>query len=359
MTFSGSYAAADVEFLLKQVSVANTDILEKERHIQHGGHYSEVLTLETAPSAEYMTLFSTALANNGARFARDVYRLAREISQLRPDSRNIALVSLARAGTPVGVLVHRTLTALLGRTSSHYCVSIIRDRGLDLNALAHILSRHAAEDVVFIDGWTGKGVIGRELRAAVAAFNAKHQTCVDPALFVVADLAGTADVAATGADYLLPSAVLNSTVSGLVSRTVLTSEIGPNDFHGCAYYAHLKPHDQSRWFADVVFKAICAESANLSPAYAGPSASARSEALTSMLDSYMKLFGISDVNRVKPGVGEATRVMLRRAPRHLVLRNPNNPDVSHLLHLAHARDTAVTTDSSLPCEALAIIDKAD
>lgn len=360
MMFSGSYAATDVQFLLKRVSMANTGIAEKERHIQTGGHYSEVLTLETAPTPDYEALFAKALANNASRFARDVRRLACEIDRSRPNSRRIAVVSLARAGTPVGVLAHRTLTTLLRRASTHYCVSIIRDRGLDCIALAHILQRHAPEDVVFVDGWTGKGVIGRELCASVSAFNEAYGVQVDPALFVVGDIAGTAHFSATGDDYLLPSAVLNSTVSGLISRTVLTPEIGAEDFHGCAYYAHLEPHDRSRWFVDVVFDAILAIGAETgSEAVAEHARTARQAALNSMLNTYMDLFGITDLNRIKPGVGEATRVMLRRAPRHLIVRNPDNPDVGHLLHLARVRGTALTTDSSLPCEAVAIIDKAD
>ena len=44
----------------------------------------------------------------------------------------------------------------------------------------------------------------------------------------------------TREDYLIPSACLNSTVSGLVSRTVFnTDHIGPDDFHGAKFYAEL------------------------------------------------------------------------------------------------------------------------
>ncbi len=40
----------------------------------------------------------------------------------------------------------------------------------------------------------------------------------------------------TREDFLIPSACLNSTVSGLVSRTVLNDDlIGPADFHGAKF----------------------------------------------------------------------------------------------------------------------------
>jgi hypothetical protein len=49
-------------------------------------------------------------------------------------------------------------------------------------------------------------------------------------------LAAQADVAATYDDYAIPSGILNATVSGLTSRSILNAAIGPEDFHGCVFY---------------------------------------------------------------------------------------------------------------------------
>src|SRR5207248_488184 len=92
--------------------------------------------------------------------------------------------------------------------------------------------------------------ISRELRHAAGAFNAEHGTAIDAGLYVLCDLAGTAACAASGEDYLIPSSILNATVSGLVSRSVLNAAIGPDDFHGCVYYQQFAAADQSRQFAD-------------------------------------------------------------------------------------------------------------
>src|SRR5687767_11246273 len=171
--FSGSYAPDDVTFLLKPVRVAPTELAEKERLIQSGRrHYSEMIGREALPSPAYLRVFHEALGREKGRFARDVLMLARRLARTRHGE--ITLVSLARAGTPVGVLAHRTLCRLLQKTSSHYSVSIIRDRGIDETALGHVLSRHSSESIVFVDGWTGKGVIAGELRRAIDAFNARH-----------------------------------------------------------------------------------------------------------------------------------------------------------------------------------------
>jgi hypothetical protein len=235
--FHGSYKPDDVTFLLKAVDIATTGVAEKERAIQSGEqHYSEMLSDEKDPTPEYMQLFDRAVALNGDKLAAHIASLARTIAGR--GSRSPVVVSLARAGTPIGVLLHRGLKHM-GLDSTHYCVSIIRDRGVDWAALDYIIARHRDTDIVFVDGWTGKGVISKELAGSVRAFNSERATNIDGTLAVVADLAGAASMAVTSEDYLIPNAVLNSTVSGLVSRTVLnTKYVGPGDFHACAFYAH-------------------------------------------------------------------------------------------------------------------------
>ena len=90
-------------------------------------------------------------------------------------------------------MLKHLLSNVLQRQTAHYSVSIIRDRGIDLVALEHILAAgHASESIVFIDGWTGKGVISRELEATIAQFNARRGTAIDGGLYVLSDLAGSA-----------------------------------------------------------------------------------------------------------------------------------------------------------------------
>jgi hypothetical protein len=53
-----------------------------------------------------------------------------------------------------------------------------------------------------------------------------------------------------------------------------------------------------------------------------------------MLSELMHRTGAADRNRIKPGIAEATRALLRRVPDRLFLRNRDDPDVAHLLLLA-------------------------
>ncbi len=356
--FHGSYAPEDVTFLLKVVQMAATDTAEKERQIQSGTkHYSEMLAIEKTPDERYMRLFYRALDDNKSIFARHLASLARTLSQ-RP-GKEVVLVSLARAGTPVGVLLHRALKAL-GRSSFHYSISIIRDRGIDAVALDYILARHADKDVVFIDGWTGKGAISTELQSSVSQYNASRGCDIDPSLVVVSDLAGVAGLAATSDDYLIPSAILNAIISGLISRTVLNSQyVRPGEFHACVFYEEKRAEDLSRFFVDSLSPLVLAALANPgdSPVCIwGPTQCAELRRQSeSFVAQAMERFSVTDRNRIKPGIGESTRALLRRMPDRLILKDLDAVDVQHLVALARAQSVNIERDSTLPYRAAVII----
>ena len=218
--------------------------------------------------------------------------------------RQCALVSLARAGTPIGILIRRYLQGRYGADLPHYTISIIRGRGIDRNAMAYLLNRHAPGDIQFVDGWTGKGAIQRQLDAAMTDYPG-----VSPGLTVLSDPANVAAICGTHDDFLIASSCLNSTVSGLLSRTFLRGDIiGPGDFHGAAFYRELKDQDLTYQFIDTI------------QAHFPACADARSPAPRSGragLEEVHRIgadFGIRDINLIKPSIGEATRVLLRRVP---------------------------------------------
>ena len=269
----------------------------------------------------------------------------------------MTLVSLARAGTPIGVLLARILRSLFSRPVVHYSISIIRDRGIDETALSFILSRHPAPSVFFVDGWTGKGVIARELRRAVIAFNAREGTTLPADLFAVADLCGAAQ-AATSEDYLIPSSVLGCTISGLVSRSILNDSIlRPGDFHGCVHYQEWQSQDLSRWFVDAMMNEI-ENPRNYELRVQVMTDSDRAERRQrneAFLHQVGSQFNVRDVNHIKPGIGEATRVLLRRVPDRLLLRDPLHEDVEHLRLLAEERRVPIEVDDTMPYLAAALI----
>lgn len=325
-----SFDPRDVTVLLKDITglVEPQDTAERERMIQKGTPYCEMLPKEYEPSAAYMRAYRWALENHGRQVAQAAAVAARGIFQSR--GRHAVLVSLARAGTTAGILIRRYARQYLGADFPHYTISIIRGIGIDGNAMRHILARHRPEQIQFVDGWTGKGAILGELRRAVAAYPG-----VNPGLAVLADPAHIAEIWGTRADLLIPGSCLNATVCGLLSRTFLRSDIiGPEDFHGAAYYADLAARDLT---ADYL-GAIGAHFPNLAMAtpadrLADPGAE---------VAAIQRDFGIRDVNHIKPGIGEATRVLLRRLPwKVLVHRLDDRENLGHLYALAAEKGVEV------------------
>ncbi|MFG2607714.1 phosphoribosyltransferase [Streptomyces sp. NPDC048514] len=355
-----SYAPEEVGWLLQDLSDVTLEAPTEEREeaIQSGGaHYAESLPVEYQPSEQYQQLFHAALDASAARIARAVGVVTETVVTER--SPRPVLVSLARAGTPVGVLMRRWARFRHGLDLPHYAVSIVRGRGIDANALRWLAAHHDPRDVVFVDGWTGKGAITRELARAVEEFEAKEGvTGFDPEIAVLADPGSCVRTYGTREDFLIPSACLNSTVSGLISRTVLRADlVGPDDFHGAKFYRELAGTDVSVAFLDAVSARF--------PEVADTVGTAVKELLTQdrspswegwrAVERISEEYGVHDVNLVKPGVGETTRVLLRRVPWKILARAGAGADLDHVRLLAGQRGVPVEEVGELPYTCVGLI----
>ncbi|WP_133909776.1 phosphoribosyltransferase [Streptomyces sp. NBC_00582] len=355
-----SYAPEEVGWLLQDLSDVTLEAPTEEREeaIQSGGaHYAESLPVEYQPSEQYQELFQAALEISAARIAQAVGVVTETVIAER--SPRPVLVSLARAGTPVGVLMRRWAQFRHGLDLPHYAVSIVRGRGIDANALRWLAAHHDPRDVVFVDGWTGKGAITRELAAAVEEFEAAGGAAgFDPEIAVLADPGSCVRTYGTREDFLIPSACLNSTVSGLISRTVLRADlVGPDDFHGAKFYRELAGADVSVAFLDAVSarfgevaEAVAAAVKELvagdrTPTWEGWAA----------VERISEEYGIHDVNLVKPGVGETTRVLLRRVPWKILARAGAGADLDHVRLLAEQRGVPVEEVGELPYTCVGLI----
>lgn len=323
---SGSYLAEDVHFLLRPVAMELTDVLEKERLIQtHQKHYSEMISQEDAPSPIHMQLFERAMDQNGARMAADVQALALALDA-HYQGPSIALVSFVRAGLPLGTLLRRALKRL-GRNVEHYGISIVRDRGIDSVALEAVIAAHGAESVVFVDGWTGKGAIAGEIDRCLGR---DPRFPHGPRLVVLADPCGRAWLAASAEDWIIPSGILGATVSGLVSRSIWPVDGG---LHGCVVYDNLRPHDVTRRFIERIESARSDVSVNAAQPWSAAQATQLQSDALSVVNRLAAKFAISNLNRIKPGIAEATRAVLRRVPDQVLVRDRDDADVQLLIHL--------------------------
>lgn len=352
----GSYAAEDVAWLLKDLSDIELEasIEDREEAIQSGGaHYAESLPVEYQPSEQYQELFKTSLSESGRKMADAVAIVTKLIIQQRGEG--AVLVSLARAGTPIGVLIRLYAQEKLGLDLKHYAVSIVRGKGIDRKALEYLAEHHDPSKIVFVDGWTGKGAITKELQVALDLYATETGVRFPADIAVLADPAVSVKMYGTREDFLIPSACLNSTVSGLVSRTVLNDAFidEDHDFHGAKFYHELAVNDYSNYFVDTIvahFSEI--NDADVNPVY-------DTEEPTwdgwKAVERVSEAYGIHNVNLVKPGTGETTRVLLRRVPWRILVQKDAVSSLSHILLLAENRGVPVELVDELPYSCMGLI----
>jgi hypothetical protein len=338
MLFSGSYLSGDVHFLLEQSDIPEISIEEKESLLQKNFHYSETLTKEIDFDSSYIDLFYNSVSLYKRQLATALLRLTTYLAS-KP---RIVLVSLARAGTPFGVLFRRLLLTYFSKDVSHYSISIIKEKGLDRNAFKTIVDIHGYEcTYVFVDGWTGKGSIFFELNSSMK----QQYPDVSYQFLCISDIAGVTDVCATRSDILIPSSLLNSTVSGLISRTLINSD--KNRFHRVKYFEGLSDKDLSLWFVneleqecgvvgiqgdelDVLFKDV--------DLHAG---------FTDQILALLARHKIASTSLLKPGLGETIRMLIRRGAGFVLVRNQDELTVRPIIHLAKMKNVPVFEDSSL------------
>ena len=134
----GTYKSQDVTLLLKDITglVEPLDTQERERRIQRGEHYSRMLPIEYEPTPAYFAAYEDALARYAPMTAQAVASVAEQIWQDKGE--RAVLVSLARAGTPIGILIQHEIARRHGVRVAHYALSIIRGLGIDRNAMDYI-----------------------------------------------------------------------------------------------------------------------------------------------------------------------------------------------------------------------------
>lgn len=321
---NSTFKEDDVTLLFTDITGKIEPLATKEREvlIQSGVHYSEMLPLESKPSKHYIKQYYNALYNFSLETAKAVANVSEKIFFLK--GKNVVLVSLARAGTPIGILIKRYLMQKYNLDVMHYSISIIRGRGIDKNAMKYILQKHDAKDIQFVDGWTGKGAILNELSEAINEFISHYDKST--LLAVLSDPANITDVYGTHDDIPIASSFLNSTVCGLMSRTILHRSLQPTDFHGIVFHTAFKDEDRTYEFIDKI------------SSYFYKIKKTGIDEVTEIA----KKFDIQNINFIKPGIGETTRVLLRRLPDIiLVSENASEKLISHILVLAKEKNVPI------------------
>jgi len=358
-----SYSPDDITFLLKDLSNVQIEssIEMREKSFKNGSHYAESLPIEYRPTAEYTKVYDQALEDSADLVAQLVGILTRRVREFA-NTDDVVLVSLARAGSPIGILMRRYAHKFLKLNWPHFSISILRGKGIDAEAVKTIREIYPNSHLQFVDGWTGKGAIQNELTKSVQHLNEAYQLRLNDDLAVLTDPGECATLFGTREDFLIPNACLNSTVSGLVSRTVLNDQLHQaGDFHGAKYYAELEEEDVSNEFIDNISERFPDLEASINElAKEFPITNERTWRGMQEAEAIAKQFYHTvDISKVKPSVGETTRVLLRRKPYKILVRNTKHESVRHILQLCKEKNIPIEVVPELFYLAIGLIESED
>jgi Phosphoribosyl transferase (PRTase) len=159
-------------------------------------------------------------------------RLASAILAWEPDPDQLLFVAILRAGVPIADWLCRLLPGSIAAS-----ISLFSGLGIDRVALAALKSAHPNRKLVFVDGWTGRGGVAREI-----------SQLGDGPLAVLIDPWGVAALAGSHEDLLCPSACFTGVATLGFSRTFYTND--QNCFSAYLFPAqHTRPELVAAWQA--------------------------------------------------------------------------------------------------------------
>lgn len=319
----GSYDEGDVLFLLSECNEGSCD--------------------EYVPSASYLLALDRLIAHSATEVARLCAHLGESL--LADHGPELVIASVARAGTPVGVLVKRWIAYRHGLDVPHYSFSVARGL-VDVNAIVWLCRQYRPHRIQFLDGWTSKGTMQANLNRAAARCQI---TDLDPAVAVLIDPGRSSRRFATRDDVLLPFACLGATASGLLSATSDASAPGES-FHSVVFHAGLRANDRTLRVIDAI--TTCFEQVGDVHPHETRSREQSADGLGRRHARLLARRHGARLGLVNVGICETTRAFFRRRPTQLIV-NPTHPRarLELVLHLARERGVSVTVDLTMPYQA--------
>ena len=130
-----------------------------------------MLPVEYVPTEKYMQVYREALKNYAKPVALAVGRLADKI--IEKGTGHCARLTGSRRYSNRN-FSQKIYCKKYQVNVPHYSISIIRGRGIDDNAMKYLLSRYEPGQLLFVDGWIGKGAILNELKRILRSMKVCH-----------------------------------------------------------------------------------------------------------------------------------------------------------------------------------------
>ena len=156
-------------------------------------------------------------------------------------------------------------------------------------------------------------------------------------------------IAATKKDICLPNACLNSTICGLVSRTIFLKNKNKEAYHGAILLKEYKDQDYTNWFIHKISKKFH------EPKESMIAGKVDEEYVPSVYQKLSEDFGVLEKTKVKLSIGESSRALIRRIPKIMLVKDLNNPDLSFVLEMAKKKGVPIRKYDTKEYECITIL----
>lgn len=242
----------------------------------------------------------------------------------RYENCGFVLVSFCGSGVPFGILLKKYLKEFYGIEIEHYSISITYDEGVDENAISYIQNAHPLQTMVFVDGWSGSGMVYKKLAESLEKYNEKYHTAILPHMAVLSDPAKLIELRGTDYDQFLPYSVLGAAGRGLVGEACYCED-SMTGYHTAVIHHKYEKYDKSMEFIDSVFKcfkepAFRWNNRNLVITAVSTIENTETADIDTLHNKLKKLFPNIDVKRqVCLGTGETFRAIIYEKPVVLLI----------------------------------------
>ena len=293
------------------------------RHPVRQGQLRRIVAAGVRTFARVRAFFQAALESSAVRIAHAVGTLTEQVLKLRGNAP--VLVSLARAGTPVGILMKRWAWEVHGLKLPHYAVSIVRGLGIDQTALGYLAPGTARRTHV-------RGRLDRQGGHRPRTRRRRRTLRKDRRAAFRPDLAVLADPGALRPDLRHPGGLSRPLglpeLDGLRPRLTHRLQQGADRPRRFPRRQVLLANSPAATSPATSWTAVTAQFPGVRDGSCG--SGPRPSDIAGLPDAdwsgwaaveeISRSFGINNVNLVKPGVGETTRVLLRRVPWKVLVR---------------------------------------
>ncbi|MEA1962465.1 MAG: tellurite-like stress resistance cysteine protease StiP [Bacillota bacterium] len=262
---------------------------------------------ESQADQELNRLIIESMRRNTAQICGLHDRLIEKMMVKVPRGKKILLVAILRAGLFISLGLAKRMAYLSGEDVPVVALGLFHEAGIDRQAFAQICADYPEYYPVFVDGWTGRGVVAAELREDCSRLNDAPDLQGFPLLATLVDPGHYGDLWGTDQDVLLECAHFSAPEVLGFSRAFIKDP-------GQMWHAYTYPDEYcNHALIEAWLNIFSSENSNLPE-----DRPCKVQNLDALLNEITLITG-TQAGQWKVNINEVARTFVNRKPKQLIL----------------------------------------